>query len=202
MKQTLIKTPYFCVFFILIISGCCSNIPDTQFYLTKEQKEAIPYSLNQKQSFVTNNGFEFDIVVREKSQFMKAVKFAEESCSYDEYETIETTIQSIHPELNILIKSSVPYEFNQEALYDLSIEINNKQFMPQCNETEYLIYDFKDTTINGKLYHNAMVFEQCYDYTNNGDSTAIYFDKILYTKKNGIELITFTNTDYYERKQN
>jgi hypothetical protein len=169
-----------------------------QYFLTDKNKEAIPYHSGQQIIFMTNQGYSFAINVNEKKSSMVPYHWGVESCEYDEIETIETTLFSTHPELNIIITISALNDYDEIEFLNLEISINNKFFYPDCEMRPFIQKDFHDTTVNNQFYENAMIFELCPDYMEKNDSTAIYFDKIVYSKDNGIELITFTNNDYYE----
>jgi len=178
--------------------GCCKPELRHQFELSAIQKEAIPYTDNQKISFITNSGYNFDLDVTLSTDFIIPMDF-ERGCFYDEFEKILATITSENPKLTISISSTALPEWESDiSIYDLELQVNNKWFYPDCQIGNYSAIDFADTTIYNRHFKNAMVFELCYDYTNKGDTSAIYFEKIVYSKENGIELITFTNNDYYE----
>ncbi len=188
-------------FKILILIGllqaCCKPELRNQYELSEKQEEAVPYISNQKISFMTNNAYEFVLNTEVEKKFI--IPYHESGCFYDEYENIRATLTSTLPELTISISSTALSEWeNDISLYNLELQVNSKWFLPNCQMDSYTATDFADTTINNRLYENAMVFELCWDYTNKGDTSAIYFEKVVYTKENGIELITFTNNDYYE----
>jgi hypothetical protein len=194
-KQSII----FLLFAITVfIYGCCKPELRYQFELNNNQKEAIPYTENQKISFITNSGYNFDLYVSLTNEFIIPTDF-DRDCLYDEFETLCATIVSEQPELEISFKSTALAGWEHElTLYNLELTVNNKWFYPDCEMGRYTTADFTDTTINNRDFKNAMVFELCRNYTNNEDTAAIYFEKVVCTKENGIELITFTNNDYYE----
>ncbi|HKM93468.1 MAG TPA: hypothetical protein VJY41_07435 [Prolixibacteraceae bacterium] len=195
----------FCFFLFLVISfGCCEAQLEKQFFLTADQKSIIPYQTNETLNFITNTGYAFTLKVDSVFTFMARESLGEESCLYYEYETIEACLSSVHPELKITISSTALHDFNEISLYNFNLSVNNKYFRINNNNDydSFIQHSFRDTTILNHSYSDVWIFELGFDFTLNDDSLAFWFDKIIYSKEHGIELITFTNNDYYELEDN
>lgn len=195
----------FCFLLPLVISfGCCEPQLEKQFFLSADQKSIIPYQTNESLDFITNTGHAFTLKVDSVITYMNWESWGEESCRYSEYETIEACLSSVHPELKITISTTAMELFDEVLLYDVNLNVNGKYFRIE-NGNDYdrfAHHEFRDTTILNHLYDQVWVFKLGFDFSMNGDSLAFWFDKIIYSKGHGIELITFTNNDYYELEDN
>lgn len=173
---------------------CCKNEIGNQYELTETQRSVIPYVNNDKISFLSNTGLEFSLNVKVSQEFI-SIGY----CFNDEYETKTATLTSIYPKLDIgYVTKAFSNTDDEDFIYKLSISANGKIFYTDCDFGRYTRYDFTDTTFFGRQFHDALIFINCWDNTNTGDQSAVYFDKIVLTKEHGIELITFTNEDYFE----
>lgn len=185
---------------ILILQACCKPELREQYKLSDKQREVIPYISEQSVKFITQSGYEFELDAHVEEKFIIPYNDCMGSCYYDEYETKIATLSSNYPELSISISSTALPEWEHEiSTFDMELFVNYKYFAPQCETGRYIASDFADTSIDNRLYRNAMIFKLCYqNHSLSNDSTVFYFDEIIYTLENGIERISFTNNDYYE----
>lgn len=197
-------------FAMLLLSACCDeSILLHSYSLTDTQKNAVPYEEGDSISFNYNGEFEFQSEVLSVSNYMETMYHGIESCQYSEYENKWIQLKSQHPELDILLNVSAydnDYYYDYEMSYNpyvdsirLSISVNHKGFsIVTPSDVNWAVeqFLFVDTTILGFDFENVLLYEHYSNWLQAEDSTAIYFENLVYSLENGIELITYTNDDY------
>lgn len=189
--------------FILIavmVSSCCDPEMIGSYDLTQDQKDLIKYSEGDKITLSFNDEYDFDLDVTEAYTWDKHVNPFEESCSYYEVEERKAKLFSGYPNLDMEITVEALGEAFNPYAPGFTLRLNYKYFHTEDYYGEEPVI-FQDTTVNGFSYEDVMVLYNYTDQENFSDSTAVYFENIVWSKTNGLELITFNNGDFYVLKK-
>ncbi len=180
---------YLIIFIFFIFSSCCKDATESARYtLSDNEKEFIPYAVNQTIKFVHSNGFEFDVKVSDV--YTKFEKTEVEHCgeSYISYERKTAKLDSDIPELDISI-SIIPKAFDPY----MDIQIN------RTNLHKNLIHkaDYDTLRIDNHVYLDVYEFK---NQMENEDHI-IYPNSILYNQQYGIIKIIMTNYEEFTISQ-
>ncbi|MCK9167761.1 MAG: hypothetical protein EOL88_13425 [Bacteroidia bacterium] len=182
----------------LLAFACCRPVLIDTYLLTEQQKSLIPYVPDTQVTFSFNGEKSFPIIITEVSKGMQQEYRGEESCQYYEYERKTAILRSVYPEINIeaTVCAQNNESFKRYDTLNFSVRLGYKQFALNCQWDPTGI-SFCDTVLAGFHYHKVLVFNNCTDASHLSDTSLLYYQHIVWSQENGLELITFNNGDYY-----
>ena len=176
---------YIILLAIIILNSCCKEGIGTHYPLSNDEKNVVPYSINDSLILTHSNGTDFKFIVTNKENGSGGSEVKHCGDSYYTYDTEKTNLSSNTSELLINLEIS-PENINPY----LTIAVNRVNF----NLNVYRSPNLDSITINGITYYDI------YTSSYNLDSTVIQPKEILYNNDKGILQLTMTNHEKYSIK--
>ncbi len=179
---------YLIIISFILLSSCCKDGMEVDRYvLSDDDKESIPYSINESVDFKYTNGFEFDLTVSSRETALKKTEIRHCGDDYLTFETLTVTLISNIPELDINLEV-VPNKFNSF----ITISINGYYFHIDITSAP----DIDNLTINGRKFENIYQAD-----AHPSDTLVIKPKQVLYNKEVGIIQITMTDDEKFTIKE-
>jgi hypothetical protein len=192
---------------LFIVSCCDDPVEIARFELNQAEKDLIPYSLNQKITFIHSNGYEFDFEVNNEAiSWLEHHDFCEWSCCGKEYFSFQqkkVDLESAYPIINIsmYVGGDLWGEYYPDVLF---VQFNrNSLSLPYNNETEFICDTLTKTEYFDSLFvGNKMCYEvylKKFDFNYFADTSVLNAES-LYYNSTGILQIKMTNDETFTIK--
>jgi hypothetical protein len=202
------KHIYILALISIIVTSCCDDpIEIARFELSQAEKDLIPYSQNQKISFVHSNGYEFDFeITNEDLSWQEHHDFCEWFCCGKEYFSFQVktvNLEADYPLIGITLSVGGDqwYEYYPDVL--LVYFNRNSLILPYDNNANFICDTLSKTEYFDSLLLGTQIFYQVYskDFDSNYFAdTSVLNAKTLYYNSTGILQIKMTNDETFTIK--
>ncbi len=174
------------------LSACCEPQLTASYLLTDFEKSLITTTDYHDLIYLESSGQRFLATTQPRERVIYTQSERGEKCGYTEHERMWTFINVERKGFSIKVEIDLAngqnfwlYKYtNDSASSDAGFNLN-------CGVNSLpLEYQITDISISGFNFKNVFVFEDC---SKKSDIT-----RIIYSAKNGIELIEFKNGNYYK----
>ena len=167
------------VFLMVFIINCGCNETLTVFTLTQQEKDLVPYKLNDVVKWTDNNSTVYNGIVNEiKDKYSES----EKDCNTVKFNDLIHYIQFDDFKYSITISKS---NIIRLGIHEYTNDQSTKYFTGNPN-------DFATVEFNGQTYENAILLKQSV-------LDDMPFGHLVYSKTNGIEFILFEDGTWYKR---
>jgi hypothetical protein len=192
----------------IIVASCCDEpIETARFELNQAEMELIPYSQNQKITFVHSNGYEFDLEVKSVDlSWHEHHDFCEWGCCGKDYFSFQVKTVNLEAEyplfgMSLSVGGDQWHEyypdvllvhFNRNSL-NLPYDSNANFICDTLTKTEY----FDSIILGTQMFYS--VYAKDFDLNYFAD-TSVLNAKTLYYNSTGILQIKMTNDETFTIK--